>query len=83
MAEGGAEGLDAAALRAEVERALGAMEDVRRIKPQLTNATQRDRRGAQDPRRTWPSASAAHLAQVDAIVAAGTGDDTPPQGTLV
>jgi hypothetical protein len=38
MARGGVEGLDAPALRAEVERALGAMEDVRRIKLHLTNA---------------------------------------------
>src|SRR4051794_36392059 len=38
MAKGGVEGLDAPALRAEVERALGAMDDVRRIKLHLTNA---------------------------------------------
>src|SRR3954447_18416368 len=38
MAKGGAEGLDALALRAEVERATVAMEDVRRIKSQLTGA---------------------------------------------
>ena len=36
-AEGG--GVDAAAVAAEVERALGAMEDVRRVKSQLTQAT--------------------------------------------
>jgi len=38
MAKGGVEGLDAPALRAEVERTLGALEDVRRIKLHLTNA---------------------------------------------
>ena len=38
MAKGGVEGLDAPALRAEVERALGAMDEVRRIKLHLTNA---------------------------------------------
>ena len=38
MAKGGADGLDASALRAEVERATVAMEDVRRIKSQLTSA---------------------------------------------
>src|SRR3954466_3794381 len=38
MAKGGIEGLDAPALRAEVERALGALEDVRKIKLHLTNA---------------------------------------------
>ncbi len=39
MTRGGAEAIDPAAVRAEVERALGAMEDVRRIKTQLTNAS--------------------------------------------
>lgn len=39
MAKGGADGLDAPALRAEVERALAGMEDVRRIKSQLTTAS--------------------------------------------
>jgi hypothetical protein len=39
MARGDAAGVDAAAVRAEVERALGAMEDVRRVKSQLTQAT--------------------------------------------
>jgi hypothetical protein len=38
MSHGGSDGLDASALRAEVERALGAMEEVRRIKQQLTHA---------------------------------------------
>ena len=38
MAKGGVEGFDAPALRAEVERALGAMDEVRRIKLHLTNA---------------------------------------------
>src|SRR3954470_19335807 len=38
MAKGGVEELDAPALRAEVERALGAMDEVRRIKLHLTNA---------------------------------------------
>ncbi|WP_157592663.1 hypothetical protein [Solirubrobacter soli] len=38
MAKGGVEGLDAPALRAEVERTLGALDEVRRIKLHLTNA---------------------------------------------
>ena len=38
MAKGGVDGLDAPALRAAVERALGAMDEVRRIKLHLTNA---------------------------------------------
>ena len=39
MNRGALEAVDPAAVRAEVERALGAMEDVRRIKTQLTNAS--------------------------------------------
>ena len=39
MARGDAAGVDPAAVRAEVERAVGAMEDVRRVKSQLTQAT--------------------------------------------
>ncbi len=39
MNRGEEESVDPAAIRAEVERALGAMEDVRRIKTQLTNAS--------------------------------------------
>ncbi len=39
MSRGEDESVDPAAIRAEVERALGAMEDVRRIKTQLTNAS--------------------------------------------
>ncbi|MEJ7798190.1 MAG: hypothetical protein WKF42_06795 [Solirubrobacteraceae bacterium] len=39
MNRGALDSIDPAAVRAEVERALGAMEDVRRIKTQLTNAS--------------------------------------------
>ncbi len=39
MNRGEDESVDPAAVRAEVERAIGAMEDVRRIKSQLTNAS--------------------------------------------
>src|SRR4051812_38397604 len=74
MARGGAEGLDAAALRAEVERATVAMEDVRRIKSQLTGAV-----GQIEEAREIVGAMAdrvrAHLAQIDAMVAAAGGDD--------
>ncbi|HKH18428.1 MAG TPA: hypothetical protein VKA57_12955 [Solirubrobacteraceae bacterium] len=82
MARAGGDGLDAGALRSEVERALAAMEDVRRIKSQLTAAA-----GAIDSARKILEDMAervrGHLAQVDALVVAGTGDDSPPQGTLV
>jgi hypothetical protein len=39
MASSGGDGLDAGALRTEVERALASMDDVRRVKSQLTSAT--------------------------------------------
>ena len=76
------EGLDAGALRAELERALAAMDDVRRIKSQLTAAT-----GGIDAARRIVDEMAervrAHLRQIEVLVVAGTGDDRPPQGTLV
>ena len=67
MAKGGVDGLDAAALRAEVERALGAMDEVRRIKLHLTNAA-----GGIEQARTVLDAMAervrAHLAQITALL---------------
>jgi hypothetical protein len=113
MAKAGGDGLDAGARRAEVERALAAMDDVRRIKSQLTTAAG----GIESARAILDDMATrvrAHLAQVDALVtgetstksisggeasgrdrtstkstsgeASGrseTGDDAPPQGTLV
>jgi hypothetical protein len=75
MARGDGDGLDAAALRTEVERALGAMEDVRRVKSQLTTAS-----GGIDEARKILERMAdqvrAHLAQIDALLApAGEPDD--------
>jgi hypothetical protein len=71
MAKGGAEGLDAGALRAEVERATVAMEDVRRIKAQLTGA-----QGGIDEARKILDAMAdrvrGHLGQVEQLVAAAS-----------
>ncbi len=74
MAKGGAEGLDAAALRAEVERALGAMEEVRRIKLHLTNAGT----GIEEARKVLEAMAErvrAHLAQIDALVAEADDPD--------
>src|SRR5204863_6628132 len=74
MARGGAEGLDAAALRAEVERAVGAMEDVRRIKLHLTNAAG----GIDEARKALEAMGErvrGHLAQIDALVAAAVADE--------
>ncbi len=67
MARDEAGGLDVAAARAEVERALGAMEDVRRIKSQLTNATN----GIESARAILDTMAAgvrAHLAALDALL---------------
>lgn len=73
MAKGGVEGLDAPALRAEVERALGAMEDVRRIKLHLTNAAG----GIEQARGVLEGMAErvrAHLAAIDELVVAAGGD---------
>jgi len=82
MADAGGDGLDAGGLRTEVERALAAMDDVRRIKSQLTQATS----GIDGARRILEEMAdrvRGHLVRVDELVIAGTGDDRPPQGTLV
>jgi hypothetical protein len=71
MARDEAGGLDAAAARAEVERAVQAMEDVRRIKSQLTNATN----GIEQARSILDAMAAgvrAHLTQLDALLSADT-----------
>jgi hypothetical protein len=68
MARGETDGLDAGALRAEVERALGTMEEVRRIKQQLTHAAN----GIEAAREIVDSLDRrvrAHLAQIDALLA--------------
>jgi hypothetical protein len=68
MAKGGVEGLDAGGLRAEVERALGAMEDVRRIKLHLTNAGNgiEEARGVLDG---MAERVRGHLAQIEVLLA--------------
>jgi TolA-binding protein len=72
MTRGGGDGLDAAALRAEVERALGAMEEGRRIRQQLTHASN----GIEAAREILDGMERrvkAHLAQIDGMVAAAGG----------
>ena len=69
MAKAGADGLDASAVRAEVERAMVAMEDVRRIKSQLTGASGQ----IEDARKIVDGMAErvrGHLGQIDAMVAA-------------
>jgi hypothetical protein len=69
MRRGEAVGLDADALRAEVERTQQAMEDVRRVKSQLTGATNAiaEARALLD---AMTDAVRTHLAQVEALLAA-------------
>jgi hypothetical protein len=68
MHRGGSDAIDPAAVRAEVERAVLAMEDVRRIKTQLTNAT-----GGIDEARKILDVMAggvrAHLATIEGLLA--------------
>jgi hypothetical protein len=74
MAHGDADGLDAGALRAEVERAVMALEDGRRIRQQLTHAangvaTAREILDAMERRVK------VHLEQIDALLAPADADD--------
>ena len=69
MSRGEAESIDPVAVRCEVERALGAMEDVRRIKTQLTNAS-----GGIEAARAILDAMAVgvrgHLTEIEQLLAA-------------
>ncbi len=56
MARGEADGLDTTAVRGELERALGALEEGRRIRQQLTHRHQRRRAGAARSSTRWSSA---------------------------
>ena len=75
MARGESDGVDLGALRAEVERAQGAMEDVRRVKAQLTNATT----GIEEARKILEAMAQGvrgHLAAIEGLLAsAGAGDE--------
>ena len=67
MAKGAQDDLDVSAVLAETERALGAMEDVRRIKSQLTNAST----GIDEARKILDAMAETvrgHLSQIDALV---------------
>ena len=72
MARTGDGGIDATALQVEVERAQGAMEDVRRIKSQLTNATT----GIETAREILDAMAAGvrgNLAAIEGLLAAAGG----------
>ena len=74
MARGGADGLDAAALRAEVERAAGALEDNRRIRQQLTGAVN-SVEAAREILGTMEHRVKAHLDQIEALLAGSDEDE--------
>src|SRR5919199_436851 len=74
MARGSAEGLDASALRAEVERAVGALEEGRRIRQQLTHAAN-GVDAARDILDGMERRVKAHLSQVDALLAGPAGEE--------
>ena len=68
MVRGGEEGIDAAAVRDTVERAVGAMEEVRRVKQQLTGAkTQIDKAG--EIVDAMALRVRGHLAEIDELLA--------------
>jgi hypothetical protein len=72
MARAEGEGIDGGALRAEVERALGAMEEVRRVKLQLTGASN----SIEEARKIVDAMAArvrAHLEEIDALLAPADG----------
>jgi hypothetical protein len=74
MARAAGGGIDAAALGAELERAQGAMEDVRRIKSQLTNATT----GIDEARKILDAMAAGvrgHLAAIERLLAGAAGGE--------
>jgi hypothetical protein len=67
MAKGDTEGLDATALRAEVERAVGALEEGRRIRQQLTHAAN-GVAAAREILEGMERRVKAHLAQIDELL---------------
>jgi hypothetical protein len=72
------ERVDCAAIRETCERAVTAMEDVRRIKVQLTGArTQIDKAG--EIVETMTTRVRQHVAEIDALVGAGAGPPSPRQ----
>ena len=75
----GADEIDAAAVRATVARAVAAMDDVRKIKSQLTTA-QNGIGGARDLLEAVEARVRAELSQVDEALAPAGGQDELPLG---
>jgi polyhydroxyalkanoate synthesis regulator phasin len=67
MARDAEGGLDTGAVRAEVERAIGALEEVKRIKTQLTHA-QNGVKGARDIVEALESGVKAHLTAINVLL---------------
>jgi hypothetical protein len=77
-----ADGLDGQALRTELERALMVLDDERRVKAQLTTATN----GIQAARKIVESMAAVvrgHLEEIDRMIAEAGGDTAPRQTNLL
>jgi hypothetical protein len=73
MSRGGEDEIDGAAVRDTVERAVGAMEDVRRVKQQLTGAkTQIDK--AAEIVDAMATRVKGHLAEIDELLAPVTAE---------
>jgi hypothetical protein len=74
MSRGGDDGVDVAAIGDTVARTLAAMEDVRRIKQQLTGArTQIDK--AAEIVEAMATRVRAHLAEIDALTQSAAAED--------
>jgi hypothetical protein len=76
MTKGDGSGLDADAVRAEVERALGAMTEVQRIKQQLTHATN----GIEQARAILDAMAVGvrgHLGEIHSLIDAGLASEDP------
>jgi hypothetical protein len=81
MAKGGGEGVDTAAIRDTTERALQAMEDVRRIKQQLTaSKTSIDKAG--EIVDLMAARVRDHLADIESLLHAGEAAAAPGAGDL-
>jgi hypothetical protein len=80
MSRGAADGVDVAAIGDTVARTLAAMEDVRRIKQQLTGArTQIDK--AAEIVETMATRVRAHLAEIDALTQSAAAEDGDGAGS--
>jgi hypothetical protein len=77
MARGSADGVDAAAVRDTVQRALHTMDEVRRIKSTLTGAVTSIEKG-KELVDAMASRVRAHLDEVDALVLSEVGEDALP-----